>query len=92
MQLKSANMNNMKPDGLESRAVGHRELPADAGWSIDEVLADIAVWRAHGKPRVVPTFGDDLPQHTVGQYKGPSNVGRGGLVPHKHGRAPHALL
>ena len=82
----------MKPDGLESRAFGCNKFPADAGLSIDEVLADIAMGGAHGKPRVVAILGDDLPQYTVGQHKRASNIRRRRLIPDEHGCAPHALL
>ena len=73
MEQKSA---NFKPDGSESWAVGCRELPADAGGSIDEVLADIAVWCAHCKPLVIAVLGYNLAHHTVGQDKCPGNVSR----------------
>ena len=49
-------------------------------------------WCAHGKPLVVAILGNDLPQHTVGQDKGPCNICRGSLVPDEHGGAPYALL
>ena len=69
MQQKSA---NLKPDGSERRAIECRVLPTNAGCSVKEVLADIAVGGAHGKPLIIAVLGYNLAQHTVGQDKGPA--------------------
>ena len=89
MQHNSA---NLKPDGSESRAVGCRELPTDAGGSIKEVFVDIAMGGAHGKPLIVAVLGYNLAQHTVGQHKRASNIRRRRLIPYEHRSALDALL